>query len=263
MTVYVSWAPPDHRSLIFSDSSDGLPLMVIVDGDSWLYDLVGGQIVHFKSEPKLEIRANKDGALFSWGIAPPGQNGGIHVDLGSLLKSPYISELKAVMGGSGRTVMATTAHGSEAILNATSSDPPLPVRLILEFPLDAARGRVECDDFHFGEPLPSWHHTLDTSSLRKDVPYLDAADVKDAPKDEEEFLEVTKGLLAGATTFLIRPAIREMDLRRKLEGTLSKLDFRQLELHEKLLKNAWLRALERQKCEPGKFSSSAPILSGD
>src|SRR5580704_17169807 len=54
MIAYVSWAPPDHRCVILSDGRDGLPLMLSVGGDAWIYDLIGGQILHCKSEPKFE-----------------------------------------------------------------------------------------------------------------------------------------------------------------------------------------------------------------
>jgi hypothetical protein len=69
---------------------------------------------------------------------------------------------------------------------------------------------------------------------------------------------VAEALLAGEATFLIRPALHESALRKELEQRFGTLNFKQIELHENLLKKAWLRALERQRCEPAK---SFPLTS--
>jgi hypothetical protein len=88
--------------------------------------------------------------------------------------------------------------------------------------------------------------------LLKDVPYLDAADRKDVPKDKQEAAQQAKDLLFGAASLLIRPSISDPTIRKQLEQFTSKLNYPELELHEKLLKDAWLRALEHQGCEPAK-----------
>jgi hypothetical protein len=258
LIVYVSWAPPDHRGIVFCDGSDGLPLMIAVDGDGWMYDLVGGQIVHFESEPKFNLGIEGDQAEFRWGIVPKSQDGGMRVDLASFLRAPNTVELKATEDATGRSAAARSARGSKAVLQVTATDPPLPTKLLLSFPAVTPPGRMEFDALHFGKTLPRWHHPIDVETLKKDVPYVDAAQMDTVPKDLQELLEISRQLLFGEASFLLRPAIREPELRKKLEQFSNKLDFKQIELHEKLLKDAWLRALEHQGSNPAKF---APPLS--
>jgi hypothetical protein len=89
-------------------------------------------------------------------------------------------------------------------------------------------------------------------ALIKDVPYVDAAEIKDAPQNQEDQAKMTKGLLLGTATLLIRPALWDAAIRKNLEESGNHLDFKQIELHEKLLRGAWLRALERQQFDPAK-----------
>jgi hypothetical protein len=260
LIVYVSWAPPNHRGIVFCDGLDGLPLMMAVDGDGWMYDLIGGQIVHFESEPQFNLGVDGDQAEFRWGIVPKSKEGGMRVDLASFLRAPNTVELKATEDAAGRSAAARSARGSRAVLEVTPTDPPMPLKLMLSFPTITPPGRMEFDAFHFSKTLPRWHHPIDAETLKKDVPYVDATHLEDLPKDQQELLELSRQLLFGEVSFLLRPALRDAELRKKLEEVSSKLDFKQMELHEKLLKNAWLRALEHQGSNPAKF---APPLSPD
>jgi hypothetical protein len=260
LTVYVSWAPPNHRGIVFCDGVDGLPLMVAIDGDGWMYDLVGGQIVHFESEPKFNLGIDGDQAEFRWGIVPKSQGYSMRVDFASFLRAPNTVELKATEDTNGRSAAARSARGSRAVLQVTATDPPLPSKLMLSFPAIVPPGRIEFDSFHFGKPLPRWHHPIDVETLKKDVPYIDANHLEGLSSDQQELLELSRQLLFGEVSFLLRPALRDPELQKKLEQISSKLDFKEMELHEKLLKDAWLRALEHQGSNPAKF---APPLSPD
>lgn len=260
LTVYVSWAPPNHRGIVFCDGLDGLPIMMAIDGDGWMYDLVGGQIVHFDSEPKFNLGIDGDQAEFRWGIVPKSQNSGMRVDFASFLRAPNTVELKATEDATGRSAAARSARGSRAVLQVTPTDPPLPSKLMLSFPAITPPGRMEFDAIHFGKPLPRWHHPIDVETLKKDVPYIDANHLEGLSKDQQELLELSRQLLFGEVSLLLRPALREPELQKKLEQVSSKLDFKQMELHEKLLKDAWLRALEHQGSNPAIF---APPLSPD
>ncbi|HEY3836522.1 MAG TPA: hypothetical protein VGL72_08120, partial [Bryobacteraceae bacterium] len=229
---------------------DGLPLVVVIDGDGWIYDLIGGQITHYKSEPKFDLQVKGDQVEFAWGFMPEGKEWGFHVDFGSFLTSRNVVEMKLTKEAAARTLAATTARGSRAIFQVTTADPPLPLRLMLAFPPPI--GHMECDGIRVGEALPRWHHPFDVATLLKDVPYLDAADRKDVPKDKQEAAQQVKDLLFGAASLLIRPSINNLTIRKQLEQITHKLNYPELELHEKLLKDAWLRALEHQGCEPAK-----------
>jgi hypothetical protein len=257
LQAYVSSSPPNHRCVVFCDAHDGLPLIVAIDGEAWIYDLISGQIVHYKTESKFDLLVKDDQVEFNWGILKAGQGEGIHVDVASFLTTPNISELEAMKSATNRFAAGSTARGSKAILEVTASDPPLPTRLILAL-ASTPPGHIECDGFRFGEPLPQWGRPLNAETLMKDVPYLDAADMKDAPKDKQELLAITTKLLFGGATFLLRPALRDPAARQKLEQSSPKLDFKELDLHEKLLRDAWLRALEHQGFVPAK---SFPPLS--
>ena len=95
-------------------------------------------------------------------------------------------------------------------------------------------------------------------TLAKDVPFLDATNMKNVGQSKQEQLRMTTELLFGQVTFLLRPALRTPELRQKLEQSYPKLDFKQMELHEKLLKTAWLRTLDKQDSNPAKFAPPLP-----
>jgi hypothetical protein len=252
LTFYTSWAPPDRCAMVFCDSHDGLPLIYVVDGDGWVYDLVAGQIVHYKLDPKFKFGVSDGQFNFNWGFAKSDDERGIQVDFVSFLKAPNIVSFKSTVEATRRTTLGMTARGSKVLLEARLSDPPLPERFVLALPPNQPPSQIECDGFHYDEPLPPWHRTLEPGMLAKDVPYLDATDVKDAPKDNAGALGMAAELLFGEATFLIRPALRDPTLRSKVQQMSSKIDFQQIELHEKLLKDAWLRALAHQGIEPAK-----------
>lgn len=250
LTVYVSWAPPNHRSIIFCDASDGLPLIVVCDGDGWMYDLVGGQIVHYKSEPKFDLHVTGDHAAMAWGLTKSTEPWGIYLDIESFM-STNTATAKATEEAIGRTLTIITQRGSKGVLQVTTADPPLPTRFVLAVP-STPPGKIECDGIRFDDTTRQWDHPLDVEKLQKEVPYLDAADLKDVPQDKQAQQEITRQLLFGGASFLIRPSLHDPTLREKLGKITEKLDYRELELHERLLKKAWLRALEHQACEPAK-----------
>jgi hypothetical protein len=130
------------------------------------------------------------------------------------------------------------------------SDPPLPEGFDFSWPPGEQLGQIVCDGFHYGGAPPAWHHALDPAMLAKEVPYFDATDITDVPKDKADLLKFARQTLLGGGSFLIRPALRDAAIRAKVEEKFGNLNFKQLELHEKLLKDAWLRALEHQRCDP-------------
>jgi len=256
LIAYVSWSPPDHRSVILCDGSDGLPLVIAVDGHAWLYDLASGQILRCKQEPSFEMFAKDDRVNFTWGVKSQDQAGIIHVDFASIF-GRKADDLRATEDRKGR-VAALTASNSQELLRVTSSSPPLPTAVLFILPKMDPPGRMEFDAFQFGAPLPPWHHPLDTDALAKDVPFCDMEDMKDLPQDKQTLLEKFKELLAAGGTFLIRPAIHDPAARQKLEQLPIKVNFDQMKLHEKFLSKAWLRALERQGSDPTKFAPPLP-----
>jgi hypothetical protein len=262
LTFYTSWAPPDHRAMVLCDPNDGLPLIYVVDGDGWVYDLVSGQIIHLKLEPKFNFGVDGGQVNFDWGAVPPGTDHSVQVDFVSFLKSPSIVSLKSSVEATGRVVAGVTAGASKALLETGLSDPPLPEKFVLSVPSSPV-GQVECDAFHYNQALPPWHRSLDPAMLAKDVPYFDATDVKvkDISKEQAELVELAIQTLYGGATFLIRPALRDPATRAKVEERFSKIDFKQVEQHEKLLKDAWIRALQHQGCDP--FKSFAPSPEKD
>jgi hypothetical protein len=163
-----------------------------------------------------------------------------------------MKQWKSTTDAEERSAAGSTEKGSKAILTASLSDPPLPKRCILAVTSGDATIQITCDGFQFNGKMPAWHHTLDIEKLMKDVPYLDAVEIKYAPQDPEDQAKMTKGLLLGTATLLIRPALRDPAIRKNLEQSGNHLDFKQIELHEKLLRGAWLRALERQQFDPAK-----------
>lgn len=250
LIVYVSWAPPDHRTIIFCDGTDGLPLIVVSDGDGWMYDLVGGQIVHYKAEPKFDLHVKGDDAVMAWGFVKSTEPWSIYLDVESFMTTNTASA-KVTEEATGRTLAIVTQRGSKGLLQVTAANPPLPTRFVLAVP-STPPGKIECDGIRFDDTTRQWDHPLDVETLMKEVPYLDATDIKDIPKDKQAQQEITNELLFGGASFLIRPSLRDPALRSKLGKITEKLDYRQLELHERLLKEAWMHALEHQACEPAK-----------
>lgn len=254
LIVYVAWSPPNHRSVVVCDGFDDLPLIISVDGDTWTYDLIGGQIVHLKSEPQFTIQLKDENANIGVGTLSAGHKAIVDLDLVSFFNGTLSTKADA----KGRYVSSKSSRGSEVILQVTPSDPPLPVRFAVLIPTMTPAAALGCDDFHFGEKLPEWHHSLDAETLAKDVPYLDATNMDAAGQSKQEMLQMTMQLLFGQVTFLLRPALRDPELRRKLEQKYSKLDFNQMELHDQLLKKVWLQTLEKQKSNPAKFAPPLP-----
>jgi hypothetical protein len=252
----VSWAPPDHRCVILCDGSDGLPLVIAVDGHAWVYDLVSGQILQCKDEPSFEMNVKDGRVSFTWGVNAPDQGGIIHVDFASIF-GRKAEDLRTTEDRNGR-VAALTASQSQEMLRVTSSNPPRPMSVLFVIPKMDPPGRMEFDAFQFGAPLPPWHHLLDADALVKDAPFCDMEDMKDLPNEKQELLETFKQLMAAGGAFLIRPAIHDESARRKLEQLAIKVDFKQMELHEKLLSKAWLSALKHQGIDPAKFALPLP-----
>jgi len=221
--VYVSWAPPHRQAVVVCDGADGLPLMIAVDGNVLMYDLIGGQILRFEADPSFEFRVAGERIKMNWGF-----------------KSTE-----------------TVLH-SQMVLRATASDPPHPMSFMLEFAEGGRPSRMAFDAFQFGSPLPAWHHGFSAKRLSEDVPYLDAEDPKNLPDDTETHLALFKEIMAAGATFLLRPALRNPDLQRSLAKEVSQLNFQQIEFHEKLLHEAWLRALADQDFAPEKSFPPLP-----
>jgi len=260
LIAYVSWAPPDHRAVILCDGSDGLPLLISVDGHAWTYDLVSGQILRGKDEPSFEVRVKNERVDFAFGTKPAGQSGSIHVDFASIF-SRKSAALQTTEDSKGRVATFASSE-SEGTLRVTSSNPPRPTSVLFVIPSANPPARIEFDAFRFGAPIPQWHHSLDTEALVRDVPYCDMEDMKDFPKEKQEMLEASKHLMLAGATFLIRPAIHDLGARQKLEGLSVKIDFKQMELHEKLLSKAWLGALKHQGIDPAKLAAGPMPIDG-
>jgi len=248
LIFYASWAPPHHRALAVCDAQDGLPLIILLDGDEWVYDLIGGQITHFKSEPLIAFEEKGGQLNFQFSGVEEGKPSGISIDLKSFFDPTSSSPWKSTATTNERAAEQTTDQGARLGVAASVSDPPQPRKFFLQTKSNEVS--FVCDGFKIDNGLPDWHHPLEIEKLMKDVPYLDATESVSA--DQEERLKLMMQLVYGGATFLLRPALQDPALQAKLKGMSEKLDFKQVELHEKLLKGAWLRALERQHFEPAK-----------
>jgi len=256
--VYVSWAPPHRQAVVVCDGADGLPLMIAVDGNVLMYDLIGGQILRFEADPSFEFRVAGERIKMNWGFKSTEKAGAIRVDFASFFAAAQKPEnLQTMANEKGRVAAATVLH-SQMVLRATASDPPHPMSFMLEFAEGGRPSRMAFDAFQFGSPLPAWHHGFSAKRLSEDVPYLDAEDPKNLPDDTETHLALFKVIMAAGATFLLRPALRNPDLQRSLAKEVSQLNFQQIEFHEKLLHEAWLRALADQDFAPEKSFPPLP-----
>jgi hypothetical protein len=244
--------------VVVCDGSDGLPLMIAIDGNVLMYDLIGGQILHFEAEPSFDFAVAGERVKMNWGFKSSEKAGAIHVDFASFFAASQMPEnLQTMANEKGRVAAATVLH-SQVVLGTTAADPPQPTRFMLVFAEGGRPSRMVFDGFQYGGAVPSWHHAFDAKKLSAVVPYLDAEDPKNLPDDAEARLNLFKEVMAAGTTFLLRPALRNPDLRHSLEKSSDKLNFQQIEFHEKLLREAWVRALAQEDFAPEKSFPPLP-----
>jgi hypothetical protein len=256
LSLYVSWAPPNHRCVIVCDRADGLPVLIAVDGEAWIYDLIGGQILHLAAEPVFELYVGDDKQLtVGGGFLATDRRDTIRVDFASVFNQPDpAAKLEFSRNDKKRT--ATLSYGpASGLLQVTAADPPRPTDFTVTTSESTPPSKIQLHAFRFGARQPAWHRALDSAALAREAPLLDLKQSIDLPPEKQDLLDLFNKLIAAGATFLVRPALRDESVRRRIESGPVKLNFDQIQLHEKLLHEAWRQALQHQGFDPAKFAS--------
>ena len=120
----------------------------------------------------------------------------------------------------------------------------------------------EFDSFVWNAPPPGWHRALDSEKLAKHLPVFAVADTEKAAPDLQKKLLKFRGLLNNRKVFFLRPALRDEDLRHKLEIRSSIwVDFDELQKNEAHMKQPWLDALKEQGFQLPAMETARPANS--
>jgi hypothetical protein len=255
---YVSWVPPDRRCLILTDRSDGLPLMIAVDGRVWVYDLIGGQILLVRAEPEFRMDGPGEGAKWRWGMRADfpdlDSRRTIDVDVRQPIVS-YARERPEAFSTDAETRTATFKYKDiETSLKVTNTDPPLPIAFSLEQGAQYVNFRL--DSFTFEKKVPEWHRAIDRDALAKVVPVVAIADAAHVSPEKRERIQTVRTLLHAGALFIPRMALRDAEFRQRIEKSgRFKLDFDEIRANDEKLRDPWRKALLDQKI---RLPQSAP-----
>jgi hypothetical protein len=248
----VSWAPPNRRCIILRDRADDLPLMIAVDGQVWMYDPIGGQILLIRAEPEALLTPAGAHLQLRWGIRAdfpdPASFTTIDLDLPGVLNALASDHPQGWSADPGGRTAIFTGPTALASIDLGAAGPGTLESFSLQLRMTANRRTVvTIDQVVRDQPPPAWHRPLDQDALARQLPVTRVADAAKLPPAAQTKLADFKTFLTGGAVFNLRALLHNDPLRRAFEkNSPVKIDFDEMRKNEARLSPAWRAALLAQ-----------------